>query len=237
MLIIIPTPLGNLKDITVRALDILSKAEIVFCEDTRPTMALLAHYGARARVERYNEHSPFAVQHALDLLRRHENCALVSDRGTPCISDPGWKLVAAALAEGIKVESLPGPSAVACALAGSGFPVSSFVFLGFLPRRKSRIEAAVRNAASLGKPVAIYESPFRVAALLEAVARVLGPQTRVVLARELTKVHEEWLRGTAQELAARLRAKPPKGEFTVVLFPSGEEPEPEQDGPDEDREA
>ena len=219
MLTIIPTPLGNLKDITMRALETLSRAEVVFCEDTRPTMALLAHYGVRTCVERYNEHNSASLERAISLLRQHSLCALVSDRGTPCISDPGWKLVSAALAEGIKVESLPGPSAVACALAGSGFPVSSFVFLGFLPRRKSRIEAALRGAAALCKPVAVYESPFRIASLLEAAARVMGPQTRVVLGRELTKVHEEWLRGTASELAAQLRAKPPKGEFTAVFFP------------------
>ena len=219
MLTIIPTPLGNLKDITMRALETLSRAEVVFCEDTRPTLALLAHYGVRTRVERYNEHNSSSLERALSLLRQHSLCALVSDRGTPCISDPGWKLVNAALAEGIKVESLPGPSAVACALAGSGFPVSSFVFLGFLPRRKSRIEAALRGAAALCKPVAVYESPFRIAALLEAAARVMGPQTRVVLARELTKIHEEWLRGTVSELAAQLRAKPPKGEFTAVFLP------------------
>lgn len=218
MLSIVPTPLGNLQDITLRALDTLKTADFVLCEDTRRTQILLTHFGISKPTVRYNENDASSVRRCLELLKQGKNCALVSDCGTPCISDPGWKLVRDAARQGLPVTSLPGPSAVACALAGAGFTGGAFTFLGFLPRRSGKAAKLLSGAYAQQHPVIVYESPFRVMKLLELIAQTLGPDTPVVAAREISKVYEEWLRGRAGDVAENLRKrKKVQGEFVVVI--------------------
>jgi len=218
MLSIVPTPLGNLQDITLRALETLKAAEVVLCEDTRRTQILLTHFGISKPTVRYNENDDFSVQRCLDLLRQGKRCALVSDCGTPCISDPGWKLVREAAKEQLPITSLPGPSAAACALAGAGFTGGAFTFLGFLPRKPGKAAKLLIAAYSQKHPVIIYESPFRVIKLLELIGHTLGENTPVVAAREISKVYEEWLRGSATKVAADLaKRKKVQGEFVIVI--------------------
>ncbi|MDQ7773009.1 MAG: 16S rRNA (cytidine(1402)-2'-O)-methyltransferase [Elusimicrobiales bacterium] len=221
MLYLVPTPIGNLKDITLRALEVLKEADAVLCEDTRRTLNLLNHFGIKKKLIRYNERDPRSLEQAVSLAASDAKAALVTDGGTPCVSDPGWKLAAAVAARGGRVESLPGPSAVACAAAGSGFPVDSFVFLGFLPRQRGKTVKALRQALALGRPVIVYESPFRIKKLMALVAQEF-PRTEAALARELSKVYEEWLRGTPAEVLAALEKKGQvKGEIVLVLRPEG----------------
>lgn len=233
MLYIVPTPIGNLQDITLRALETLKAADAVLCEDTRRTQILLSHFGISKPAFRYNENDPHSVARCLEALKSGKTCALVSDCGTPCISDPGWKLVKEAVAAGIKVSSLPGPSAVACALAGAGITGGAFTFLGFLPRKPGKAAKLIAAAYALEHPVVIYESPYRVVKMLELIAKTLGENTPVVLARELSKVYEEWLRGTAGSLAAELAKKSKvQGEFVLIIDrPTGPERE-ENNAPD-----
>ena len=231
MLYIVPTPIGNLQDMTLRALDVLKAADCVLCEDTRRTQILLSHFGVSKPTVRYNENDDHSVSRCLALLESGKTCALVSDCGTPCISDPGWKLVKAAVEKGIKVSSLPGPSAVACALAGAGITGGAFTFLGFLPRKPGKAAKMIAAAYALNHPVVIYESPYRVVKMLELIAKTLGGETPVVLARELSKVYEEWLRGDAAGLAAEL-AKKNKilGEFVLIIDrPAKAEKEEDED--------
>jgi len=218
MLYIIPTPIGNLQDITLRALETLKAVDAVLCEDTRRTQILLSHFGISKPTYRYNENDDHSVARCLEGLKSGKHFALVSDCGTPCISDPGWKLVRAAAAENIAVTSLAGPSAVACALAGAGLTGGAFTFLGFLPRKAGKAARLLKNAASLKHPVIVYESPYRVVKMLELIGKTLGENIPVVAARELTKVYEEYLRGTVSEVAQTLRArKKVQGEFVLVI--------------------
>lgn len=232
MLYIVPTPIGNLQDITLRALDVLKTADAVLCEDTRRTQILLSHFGISKPLYRYNENDDRSVARCLEALKGDKTCALVSDCGTPCISDPGWKLVKEAVAAGVKVSSLPGPSAVACALAGAGITGGAFTFLGFLPRKSGKAAKLMAAAYQLNHPVVVYESPYRVVKLLELVGKTLGEETPVILARELSKVYEEWLRGTAASLAAELsKKKKVQGEFVVILDRPYTEEKEEEDEP------
>jgi 16S rRNA (cytidine1402-2'-O)-methyltransferase len=218
MLYIIPTPIGNLQDITLRALDTLKAVDGIFCEDTRRTQILLSHFGISKPTYRYNENDDHSVARCLEWLKSGKNFALVSDCGTPCISDPGWKLVRAAVAEQIAVTSLAGPSAVACALAGAGLTGGAFTFLGFLPRKAGKAARLLQQASALKHPVVVYESPYRVVKMLDLIAQTLGENTPVVAARELTKVYEEYLRGTAAEVAQTLRTrKKVQGEFVLII--------------------
>lgn len=218
MLSIVPTPLGNLQDITLRALETLKSADFVLCEDTRRTQILLTHFGISKPTVRYNENDDFSVRRCLDLLRGGKHCALVSDCGTPCISDPGWKLVREAAKEKLPITSLPGPSAAACALAGAGFTGGAFTFLGFLPRKAGKAAKLLAAAYSQKHPVIVYESPYRVVKLLELIGKTLGADTPVVAAREISKVYEEWLRGSTTEVAQELQSrKKVQGEFVVVI--------------------
>lgn len=218
MLYIVPTPIGNLQDITLRALDVLKNADVILCEDTRRTQILLSHFGISKPTVRYNENDTRSVAHCADLLKSGKNAALVSDCGTPCISDPGWKLVREAVNCGVQITSLAGPSAVACALAGAGITGGAFTFLGFLPRKAGKAAKLLRAAYGLNHPVVVYESPYRVVKMLRLIADNLGEKTPVIAARELTKVYEEWLRGSAAEVASLLekRAKV-QGEFVLVI--------------------
>ena len=218
MLYVVPTPIGNLRDITLRALDVLQACDAVLCEDTRRTQTLLTHFRIHKPLYRYNENDERSVARCLDALKSGKNCALVSDCGTPYISDPGWKLVKAAVAADIPVTALPGPSAVACALSGAGLTGGAFTFLGFLPRKPGKAAKLLSSAAALKHPVIIYESPYRVVKMLELIANTLGENIPVVAAREISKVYEEYLRGTAQELAEKLSQKNKvQGEFVLII--------------------
>ncbi len=218
MLIIVPTPIGNLEDITLRSLKALRECDIILCEDTRRTLKLLIKYSITKKLIRYNEHSEKSITHTLEMLRAGKRIAMVSDGGSPCISDPGRKIVKLAKENGIKVESLPGPSAVITAAAGSGMPVDSFVFLGFLPRSKGKISKAITKALELEKTVILYESPYRIKSFMEIIINTISPDIEVSLARELTKVYEEWIEGSATEVLKNLQERTQiKGEFVVLL--------------------
>ncbi len=231
MLYIVPTPLGNLRDITLRALDVLQTVDAVLCEDTRRTQTLLTHFQIHKPLYRYNENDERSVARCLQALEAGKNCALVSDCGTPCISDPGWKLVQAAVGANIPVTALPGPSAVACALSGAGLTGGAFTFLGFLPRKPGKAAKLLSAAAELQHPVVVYESPYRVVKMLELIAKTLGENIPVVVAREISKVYEEYLRGTAGGLAAQFAKKNKvQGEFVLIIDCFGaREEEPDDD--------
>lgn len=218
MLYIVPTPIGNLQDITLRAQEVLKTADFILCEDTRHTQKLLSSLGVSARAVRYNENDFNSLKHSLSLLKAGKTCALVSDAGTPCVSDPGYKLVAAARKEGIKICALPGPSALTCALSASGLSGGGFCFLGFLPQKKGKALSLTRSALAVGKPVVIYESPYRIIKLLELFCQTFGPSMKIVLARELTKTFEEYLCASLGEVLANLKArKKILGEFVLIL--------------------
>lgn len=218
MLFIVPTPIGNLKDITLRALEALKEAEAIFCEDTRRTRHLLTHYGMQKRLFRYNEHDERSVAGAMAWLRAGHSAALVTDGGSPCISDPGRKLVALARATGIRVTALPGPSAVICAAAGSGLPADSFIFLGFLPRSRGKIVKALSAAFTLNKTVILFESPYRLKKFLAMAREEFGPELTAIVARELSKIYEEWIGGAVDDTIAKIEAAGEvKGEVVVLL--------------------
>ncbi|MBI5629810.1 MAG: 16S rRNA (cytidine(1402)-2'-O)-methyltransferase [Elusimicrobia bacterium] len=220
MLYIVPTPLGNLEDMPPRAVKVLKEVAGVFCEDTRRTRNLMSHFGIPTPLYRYHEQDPRSVEGLLGRLRQGQNCALVSDAGLPGISDPGGKVVCLARQAGLPVTALPGPSAVTAALAGSGLPADSFVFLGFLPRSETRQKRILAQAAALGKTLVIYESPHRVVKLLAHAEMVLGPSARACAVRELSKMHEEWLHGTVAEVRRILEERPQiLGEFVVMTHP------------------
>jgi len=220
MLAIVPTPLGNLEDMPPRSLRALREAAAVYCEDTRRTRVLMSRFGIPTPVLRYNERDERDNRRVLARLKAGESLALVSDGGLPCISDPGRRLVALARRAGIPVTVLPGPSAAVAAVAGSGLPGDSFVFLGFLPRSDGKKRKVIQETAGLGRTIAIYESPFRVAALLALAEDVLGPHAQACVVREISKLHEEWLRGNLAEVRAELSSRTELlGEFVVVLHP------------------
>ena len=224
------TPIGNLGDIGLRALAALHGADLICCEDTRVTARLLARYDIAARLAPYHDHNAEAARPAiLAALRRGERVALVSDAGTPLLSDPGYKLVCAALAEGLPVTAIPGPSAALAALVLSGLPPDRFLFAGFLPRTAAARRAALARWSSLDATLIFYEAPPRLAAALADMAAVLGPRQAAV-ARELTKLHEELRRGPLAELAAHYRESgAPRGETVVVIGPPEPLPTPAED--------
>jgi len=217
-LYLVATPIGNLEDITYRAVRVLGEVELIACEDTRQTRKLLDHYAISKPTISYHEYNE--AQRAAELverLRAGASVALVSDAGMPLVSDPGYRLVRAAIEAGIPVEPIPGPTAALAALAASGLPTDAFHFSGFLPaksgQRVKTLEALKEESATL----VFYEAPHRVLEALDAIAQVLGLRP-VVVARELTKVHEEFLRGTAAEIRAQLAARGSiKGEFTLLV--------------------
>ena len=214
-LVVCPTPIGNLEDVTLRVLSALREADVVACEDTRRTRVLLDRYGVTAKLVSYHEHNERA--RAAELVRRMRDgavVALVSDAGMPLISDPGFLLVRGCVAAGLPVEVLPGPSAAVTALVASGLPADEWRFHGFLPRKKGELR---RLLAEPGTLVA-FESPRRLPRTLALVAE-LDPSRELAVCRELTKVHEEVVRGPASELAERWAGAPPKGEVVLVLGP------------------
>ncbi len=220
-LVLVPTPVGNLGDITERSLRALREAEVVAAEDTRHSGSLLRHFGIDTPLERLDAHT--IRERGRGVLERYERVAFVTDAGTPGISDPGTELVRLALEVGAHVEALPGATAFVPALVVSGLPLARFTFEGFLPRkgraREERLEALARSSAT----TALYEAPARLAATLADLARVCGPERPASVSRELSKLHEETLRGSLAELAERFRERSPRGEIVVVVGPAPQE--------------
>ncbi len=218
ILYLVSTPVGNLEDITLRALRVLKEVDLIACEDTRHTSKLLTRYGIttpRESYHKFNEEN--RAPRLIQMLREGKNIALVSDSGTPLVSDPGYELVSNCRAEGIRVVPVPGPSAAIAALTASGLPADTFFFAGFLPPRALLRRRKLEELASVSSTLILFEAPHRLLASLEDMAAVLGPR-RATLARELTKIHEELLHGTLSELLEILRARPAiQGEITMVI--------------------
>jgi 16S rRNA (cytidine1402-2'-O)-methyltransferase len=218
VLYLVATPIGNLEDITLRALRVLREADLVACEDTRQTRKLLDHYGIHKPTVSYHEHNE-ALRSAelLEKLRSGTSVALVSDAGTPLISDPGYRLVIKAIESGIPVEPIPGASAILAALTASGLATDTFHFGGFLPARSTQRRKLLAKLKDEPATLVFYEAPHRILEALDDIAAVLGARP-VVLARELTKIHEEFLRGPAQTLRRELTSRPSlKGEMTLLI--------------------
>jgi 16S rRNA (cytidine1402-2'-O)-methyltransferase len=216
-LFVVSTPIGNLEDITLRALRVLREARIVAAEDTRRTARLLTHYGITTptlSLHAHNEHA--RTPGLLDRLRAGESIALVTDAGTPLLSDPGLGLVRAAIEADLRVEPIPGPSAILAALVASGLPAREFLFLGFPPNKSRARKDWYRRAGGLDVPFVVFEAPHRLVASLRDALEVLGPCPTAV-SREVTKVHEEHVRGNLDAVLARFEAEPPRGELTVVF--------------------
>lgn len=222
-LYIVATPIGNLGDITLRAVETLRGAGAVACEDTRVTGKLLHHLGIKQRLIRYDDHADEASRERLLALMETQAVALVSDAGTPLISDPGYRLVRTARERGIAVTSLPGPSAAVVAMTLSGLPNDRFLFAGFLPNKAKAREDVLSELARVPATLVFYETAPRLDASLAAIATVL-PGREVAVARELTKRFEECRTGSPEELAGYYEAHPPKGEIVLLVAPPGEEP-------------
>jgi 16S rRNA (cytidine1402-2'-O)-methyltransferase len=217
-LYLVATPIGNLEDMTFRAVRILKEADVIACEDTRQTRKLLNHYGIDRPTISYHEHNEAArAEELVTRLREGAGIALVSDAGMPLVSDPGYRVVKAAVENGIPVQPVPGASAVVAALAASGLPTDAFHFAGFLPPKHGQRRKTLESLATEQATLVFYEAPHRIVETLHAVEEALGPRP-VVVARELTKIHEEFLRGTAAEVAEALAARDAvKGEITLLV--------------------
>lgn len=216
-LYIVPTPIGNLDDITLRAVNVLRDVDFILAEDTRTTSFMLKHLGIEKKLyshHKFNEHA--TVKMVAESIAAGRNAALVSDAGTPGISDPGFLLVRTCVEAGIEVETLPGATALIPALVQSGFPCDRFCFEGFLPQKKGRAKQ-LQSLAAEERTMIFYESPYRVVKCLEQFAEVFGPERRVSVSRELTKKFEQTVRGTVAEVLEHFRTTDPKGEFVIVL--------------------
>ena len=232
-LYIVPTPIGNLDDITLRAVDVLREVDFILAEDTRTTSFLLRHLGIEKKLHshhKFNEHA--TVKMVAGSIAAGRNAALVSDAGTPGISDPGFLLVRTCVEAGIEVETLPGATALVPALVQSGFPCDRFCFEGFLPQKKGRAKQ-LQSLADEERTMVFYESPYRVVKCLEQIAEVFGSERRVSVSRELTKKFEQTVRGTVAEVLEHFRTTEPKGEFVIVL---AGKPKPKRELPDEETE-
>ena len=216
-LYVVPTPVGNLDDMTFRAVNVLKSVSLILCEDTRTSAGLLKHFGISTRTashHKFNEHKTCSLY--AERILGGEDIALISDAGTPAISDPGFMLVRACVERGVDVECLPGATAFVPALVDSGFGCESFVFAGFLPQKKGR-QKRLAALKSLEMTVILYESPYRILKLLGEIKEHFGADRRVSISREISKIHEETLRGTPDELLEVFGARPPKGEFVVII--------------------
>ena len=221
-LFLVPTPIGNLADITLRAIDTLKKVDTILAEDTRTSGILLKHYNIDKPLQSFhifNEHK--VLRGLIDRLKKGELMALVSDAGTPGISDPGFLIIREALAEGLVVECLPGPTAFVPALVKSGFPTDRFVFEGFLPHKKGR-QTILKQIAGEERVVVLYESPHRLVKMLEQLEPLVDPLRKVSVSRELTKMFEETVTGTVAEVLLHFKQKEVKGEIVVVIDGKGE---------------
>lgn len=216
MLYIVATPIGNLEDMTFRGLRILKEADYIFAEDTRVTKKLLNHFEIDTTVYRYDEFSKMRqIPNMINLLKEGKDIALVTDAGTPCISDPGYEVVDAAHKEGIKVVPIPGASALTAAASVAGISMRRFCFEGFLPKKKGR-QTLLKELALEERTIMIYESPFRIEKTLRDIETFIGVR-EVVIIREITKIYEEIMRGTTTELIERLSKNPIKGEIVLLI--------------------
>ena len=217
MLYVVPTPVGNLEDITLRALRVLKEVDLVLAEDTRTSSILFKHYDIHTPLQSYhkfNEHQ--TVEKLCEQLQSGVNMALISDAGTPSISDPGFLLIRACVERDIEVVCLPGSTAFVPALVNSGLPINEFAFYGFLPLKKGR-NTMLQTLAQEQKTFVLYESPFRLVKTLQALATTLGNQRKASVSREISKIHEETKRGTLEELENYYTTNPPKGEIVIVV--------------------
>ncbi|MDR3112974.1 MAG: 16S rRNA (cytidine(1402)-2'-O)-methyltransferase [Endomicrobium sp.] len=219
VLYVVPTPIGNLEDITLRALRVLKECDLIACEDTRQSLKLLTHYGiSKPLISFYSYNQQNRVPQITSKLENGQNVALISDCGMPAISDPGWLLVKAAVEKNIKVETLPGASALVTALVGSGLSTDGFVFCGFLKRKPGKMKKELEQAKTLGKTIVFYESPYRVLKTVELCAEVFGQDAKICLAREITKKFEEYIRASIKEAASELASrKEILGEFVIII--------------------
>jgi 16S rRNA (cytidine1402-2'-O)-methyltransferase len=216
-LYLVPSPIGNLGDITYRAVEVLQKVDAILCEDTRTSSVLLNHYNIHKPLYPHHQHNEHkTLEKVLEEMKAGKTLALLTDAGTPAISDPGFLLVRECVREGIEVECLPGASAVLPALVQSGLPASSFCFEGFPPQKKGR-QTFFKKLAEEERTIILYESPHRLVKTLREMAEHLGAERPAAVCRELTKLFEETRRGTLAELAAHYEATPPKGEIVVVV--------------------
>lgn len=221
-LYLVATPIGNLEDITVRALRVLQEVDLIACEDTRQTSKLLNHYGIRKEMVSYHEHNELTRAPELVIeMEQGAKVALVSDAGMPVISDPGHHLVALCLRHRVPIIPIPGPSAFVAALAVSGLPSQEFLFAGFLPARSGGRRRALKTLAQESRTLILYEAPHRIVETLRDALELLGPRPAVI-ARELTKVHEQFLRGTLAELLEAAEKRALRGEITLLIAPAGE---------------
>lgn len=217
MLYLVPTPLGNLKDITLRSLEVLQSVDVILCEDTRTSSKLLTHYNIHKPLSAYHQHNEHKiVQHVVDQLVAGKTMALITDAGTPGISDPAFLLVRECNRHQVKVECLPGATAFVPALVNSGLPINRFVFEGFLPLKKGR-QTMLKKLAAEERTMVLYESPMRLVKTLQELIQYLGAERQCCVSRELTKIYEENIRGSLQEVCNHYQAKPPKGEIVIVL--------------------
>lgn len=224
-LYVVGTPIGNLEDITLRALNTLKAADLIACEDTRRTQKLLNHYRINTRTVSYHEHNELTRAPELVLqMEQGSSIALVSDAGMPVLSDPGFRLIHLAIRHKVQVIPVPGPSAIVAALAVAGLPMNEFIFTGFFPARRSARRKALALLADFQGTIVFYEAPHRIAECLRDVQEVLGDRD-MVIAREVTKIHEQFLRGSVTEVRAFLKKIPARGELTVILGP-GATPRP-----------
>ncbi len=225
-LYLVPTPIGNLEDITLRAIRVLKEVNVILAEDTRKTGILLKHFGISNKLMAHHMHNEHRTAETIAArIAAGESVALVTDAGTPGISDPGFLLVRTCVALGLEVESLPGPTAFVPALVNSGLPCDRFYFEGFLPHKKGR-QTRLAFLATLPCTFVLYESPFRLVKTLEQLAEVMGPDRKACVSRELTKMFEENRRGTLTELARHYSATAPKGEIVISVAGPGQHEEP-----------
>ena len=216
-LYVVPTPIGNLEDMTFRSVNVLKSVDLILAEDTRTSGFLLKHYEIKTPMQshhKFNEHK--TLQHVIEKLKSGLNIALISDAGTPAISDPGFMLVRACVEQCIEVECLPGATAFVPALVSSGLPTDRFCFEGFLPQKKGR-QTRLKSLADESRTMIFYESPFRIVKTLTQLAEVLGPVRKASVSREISKLYEETVRGTLAELIEHFTQNSPKGEFVIVV--------------------
>ena len=216
-LYIVPTPVGNLEDITLRALRVLKEADCILAEDTRTSGILLKHYDIKAKLQphhKFNEHK--TIENIAQRIKGGENIALISDAGTPGISDPGFLLSRQCAKEGVEVECLPGATAFVPAIVASGLPCDRFCFEGFLPQKKGRV-SRLTELSTEERTIIFYESPYRIVKLLTQISEIFGNERECAVCREISKLHEEIVRGSVEEVLAHFSTHEPKGEFVVVV--------------------
>jgi len=226
-LFVVATPIGNLEDITLRALRILRQVDLIACEDTRHTQKLLNHFEIKTATQSYHQHNEAArAKELVERVAAGARIALVTDAGMPGISDPGERVIRAAVARGLNVVAIPGPSAVVTALVASGLPTEQFRFVGFLPARQGERRSLLESLAPVTETLVFYEAPHRITDMLHDLGKIFGPNRRLVIARELTKVHEEFVRGVVSEVLVELvRREIAKGEITVIVAGKSENEE------------